>query len=53
MGILDEWKKRQKQDYFKLGYNTLKSDQLVFSNKYNEYLQLAIPQKWMLSVKKK
>ncbi|QTB29061.1 site-specific integrase [Lysinibacillus sphaericus] len=53
MGILDEWKKRQKQEYFKLGYNTLKPDQLVFSNKYNEYLQLAIPQKWMLSVQKK
>lgn len=50
--ILNEWKKRQKHDYFKLGYNTLKPDQLVFSNKYNEYLQLAIPQKWMLSVQK-
>lgn len=42
-----------KQDYFKLGYNTLKPDQLVFSNKFNEYLQLAIPQKWMLSIQKK
>ncbi|WP_255250303.1 tyrosine-type recombinase/integrase [Lysinibacillus fusiformis] len=45
--------KKQKQDYFKLGYNTLKPEQLVFSNKFNEYLQLAIPQKWMLSVQKK
>lgn len=42
MDILNEWKKRQKHDYFKLGYNTL--NQLVFSNKDNKYLQLAIPQ---------
>ena len=51
--ILDEWRKRQKQDYFKLGYNTLQPNQLIFNNKNNEYIQLAIPQKWMLQVQNK
>lgn len=41
MLILEVWKKKQKQDYFKLGYNTLQPNQLIFSDK-NEYLQLAI-----------
>lgn len=41
MLILEVWKKKQKQDYFKLGNNTLQPNQLIFSDK-NEYLQLAI-----------
>ena len=38
--ILDEWKKQQKQEYIKLGYNTLQPNQLIFNNKNNEYLKL-------------
>lgn len=39
LDILEVWKKKQKQDYLKFGINTLKPNQLVFSNEYNEYLQ--------------
>lgn len=30
--ILKDWKKKQKEDYSLLGYNTLQKDQLVFNN---------------------
>ncbi len=39
MEILKEWHKQQKEDYFKLGFNTKSPNQLVFSNEYNEFLQ--------------
>lgn len=45
--ILDEWKKRQKHDYFKLGYNTLKPNQLIFSSRKNELLQTSGVNQWM------
>lgn len=47
MTILDEWKKRQKHDYFKLGYNTLKPNQLIFSSRKNELLQTSGVNQWM------
>lgn len=47
MTILDEWKKRQKHDYFKLGYNTLKPNQLIFSSRKNELLQMSGVNQWM------
>ncbi|MBG9691376.1 integrase [Lysinibacillus sphaericus] len=47
MAILDEWKKRQKHDYFKLGYNTLKPNQLIFSSRKNELLQTSGVNQWM------
>ncbi|MFJ7952192.1 tyrosine-type recombinase/integrase [Lysinibacillus sp. NPDC096418] len=53
MGILNEWKKKQKQDYLILGYNTLKPNQLVFSNRLNVYLEPNITRKWILFVQEK
>lgn len=53
VAILKEWKKHQKQHYFKLGINTLQKDQLVFSNKSNAYIQPGQVQKWMYSVQSK
>lgn len=53
MDILNEWNKKQKQDYLTLGYNTLKPKQLVFSNERNELLQPTKTRKWMLHVQKK
>lgn len=47
MGILNEWKKRQRQDYLVLGYDTLQPNQLVFSNRYNELLQPTMTRKWL------
>lgn len=53
LDILEVWKKKQKQDYLKLGINTLKTNQLVFSNEHNKYLQPTKTRKWMVQVQKK
>ncbi|MFJ7649241.1 site-specific integrase [Lysinibacillus sp. NPDC097279] len=53
MSILQEWKKKQKQDYLILGYNTLKPKQLVFSNETNTYLQPTKTRKWIVQVQEK
>ena len=53
MVILESWKKQQAQDYLKLGINTLKPNQLVFSNECNEYLQPPQTRKWIVQVQKK
>ncbi|MGG0655547.1 tyrosine-type recombinase/integrase [Rummeliibacillus pycnus] len=53
MLILKDWRKKQKQDYLMLGYNTMKAGQLVFSNECNEYLQPTKTRKWLLHVQKK
>ncbi len=37
--LLKEWRKQQRTDYFKLGYNTMNSKQLVISNIRNEFMQ--------------
>lgn len=53
MSVLKEWKKKQKQDYLILGFNTLQPKQLVFSNEHNEYLQPTKTRKWIVHVQKK
>ncbi|MFJ8263383.1 tyrosine-type recombinase/integrase [Rummeliibacillus sp. NPDC094406] len=53
MAILKDWRKKQKQDYLILGFNTMRADQLVFSNEQNEYLQPTKTRKWILHVQKK
>ncbi|MGE7948178.1 tyrosine-type recombinase/integrase [Lysinibacillus sp. NPDC093688] len=53
LAILKEWKKKQKQDYLILGFNTMQPKQLVFSNEQNEYLQPTKTRKWILYVQKK
>lgn len=53
VAILKEWKKKQKQDYLKLGFNTLQSKQLMFSNEHNEYLQPTKTRKWIVHVQDK
>ncbi|MGE7932356.1 tyrosine-type recombinase/integrase [Viridibacillus arvi] len=53
MAILNDWQKKQKQDYLILGYNTIKAGQLVFSNECNEYLQPTKTRKWILHVQTK
>lgn len=52
MTILKEWKKKQKQDYLVLGFNTMQPKQLVFSNEVNEYLQPTKTRKWILHIQK-
>lgn len=53
MKILSSWKKRQKQEYLVLGFNTSDPKQLVFSNELNTFLQPTKTRKWMLQVQKK
>ncbi|MBE1554858.1 integrase [Filibacter limicola] len=53
MAILKVWKKKQKQDYFKLGFNTLQPKQLIFSNEHNEYMQPTKTRKWIVHIQDK
>ncbi|GGA43289.1 tyrosine-type recombinase/integrase [Psychrobacillus lasiicapitis] len=50
MGILNEWKRQQSQNYLVLGYDTLQQNQLVFNNRYNEFLQPTITRKWLENI---
>lgn len=47
ISILKDWKKHQRADYLKLGYNTSKPEQLVFSNEQNEFVQPTKTRKWL------
>lgn len=47
MNILKRWKIIQKEKYFKLGYNTIKTNQLVYSNESNEFLQPTKTRVWL------
>ncbi|MFI2131876.1 tyrosine-type recombinase/integrase [Lysinibacillus fusiformis] len=53
MAVMKDWKKKQKQDYLVLGFNTMQPKQLVFSNEHNEYLQPTKTRKWILHVQQK
>lgn len=53
LSILREWNKLQKKQYIQLGINTLKNNQLMFSNTKNDFIQLVQVQKWMYSVQNK
>lgn len=53
MAVLKVWKKKQKQDYLILGFNTLQPKQLVFSNEHNEYMQPTKTRKWILHLQNK
>ncbi|QPQ34419.1 site-specific integrase [Lysinibacillus sp. JNUCC-52] len=53
IAILKEWKRIQKQEYLVLGHNTMKANQLIFSNSKNKFVQPVQVQKWMYSVIKK
>ncbi|WP_419959497.1 tyrosine-type recombinase/integrase [Psychrobacillus sp. BM2] len=53
MAVLKEWKKKQKQNYLVLGFNTMQPKQLVFSNEQNEYLQPTKTRKWIIHVQTK
>lgn len=53
MVVLKEWKKKQKQNCLVLGFNTMQPNQLVFSNKLNEYMQPTKTRKWILHVQRK
>ncbi|MGE7772297.1 tyrosine-type recombinase/integrase [Viridibacillus arvi] len=53
MVILKEWRKKQKQDYLMLGFNTMKAGQLVFNNETNDFLQPTKTRKWIVQVQTK
>ncbi|WP_421924960.1 tyrosine-type recombinase/integrase [Lysinibacillus capsici] len=53
MRTLALWKKEQQKDYLILGFNTLNEEQLVFSNKENEFLQPTKTRKWLVDILKK
>lgn len=52
MTILKKWKKKQKEDYFILGFDTSQPTQLVFSNTKNEYIQPSKTSDWLSDIQK-
>lgn len=53
MNILKEWKLIQEKNFLKLGVNTSKSSQLVFSNTKNDFLQPSRTWYWIRNVQTK
>lgn len=53
MSILNQWKKQQKIELLQLGFSTLSSSQLVFSNEQNNFIQPTKTRKWLEHVLKK
>lgn len=53
VAVLKEWKRKQQQDYLKLGFNTYNPKQLVFSNEKNEFVQPTMLRKWIINIQKK
>lgn len=51
--ILQEWRINQKQWYFKLGYNTSKEDQYLFTNKFNKLYYPQAPNDWLYNILEK
>jgi len=47
LSILKEWRLYQRKIMLGFGHNTMKKNQLVFSNLDNEFLQLSKPRKWL------
>lgn len=47
MSILEHWRTKQKQDYLKLGYNTLQPKQLVFNNRNNTFINPTLTNTWI------
>ncbi|SOC13515.1 site-specific recombinase XerD [Ureibacillus xyleni] len=50
MYILKEWKKYQRQELLVLGYNAIQSNQLIFNNNKNQFLQPNMTTKWLKRV---
>lgn len=51
--VLQEWKFQQRRDLFRLGMNPLNKDQLVFTNKDNDYLRENVVNYWNVTLCKK
>ena len=49
---LQEWRKRQRKELFKLGFNALTDDQLLFSNGNNELMRPWLVQYWNKTIAK-
>lgn len=50
LDILKHWRSVQRKEFLISGYNTLKPNQLLFSNERNTFMQLSKPRKWMESI---
>lgn len=50
LDLLKEWRKQQKIDFMKLGFNTLKPGQLIFPNGQNKLYQPVKPREWQMKV---
>lgn len=48
--LLSTWKSEQRKIYLKNGFNTANKKQLIFSNKYNSFIQPVQTQKWLNKV---
>lgn len=53
MACLKEWRAKQQKRLFMLGYNSMKPNQLVFTNNHNKVLQPTKPTTWLDDIQEK
>lgn len=53
VAVLKEWRKHQLKEMLQLGFNTNSSNQLVFSNIENNFIQLTQPRLWFQRITKR
>lgn len=53
ISVLKNWRKIQRAEALKLGYNTMNKNQLIFTNIDNSFLSPAKPRKWLIAAQDK
>lgn len=53
ISILKSWRKTQRETMLQVGINTMSAKQLVFSSPFNEFINMDIPNRWMVRICKR
>ncbi|MDT2676682.1 site-specific integrase [Enterococcus dongliensis] len=53
ISILKSWRKIQRETMLQVGINTMSAKQLVFSSPFNEFINMDIPNRWMVRICKR
>ena len=53
ISILKAWRKIQRETMLQVGINTMSAKQLVFSSPFNEFINMDIPNRWMVRICKR
>ncbi|MDT2864288.1 tyrosine-type recombinase/integrase [Vagococcus carniphilus] len=53
LSVLKRWRKAQRTEALKFGFNTMNKNQLIFTNIDNSFLSPAKPRKWLIATQEK